>query len=493
MTHYDLAVIGGGPAGATLASLVAMQGHHVLLLEKERFPRHQIGESLLPATVHGICRLLGLTDKLAKAGFQRKSGGTFLWGSSSVPWSFAFSKVTGSPTGYAYQVERSRFDKLLLDNAAELGVQVEEEATVSEISLENDRFETVCYREHRGSTRTVNATFIADAGGHQSPFYRLIGERVFSTFFQNVALYGYFNNGKRLPEPNSGNILCAAFQDGWFWYIPLSPNLTSVGAVVSKNAAEKIREGKEEAFDEYINRCPIIRDYLSRASRITQGQYGALRVRKDYSYCNTSFYDKRLALVGDAACFVDPVLSSGVHLATYSSLLAARSINTCLAGALPEKVAFKEFELRYRREFGMFYRLLTSFYDMHRDDSSYFWEARKILNTTEPADEAFVRLVAGLSERQDQAFSACDQTLRTWFDERNSQARSQSVGRGNQMDLGGFDFDSFVPGLNKEITQIQLQALLGPQRPAERPFEDGGLIPSLDGFHWVRASDHCRP
>lgn len=493
---YDLVVIGGGPGGATLASLVAMQGHRVLLLEKERFPRHQIGESLLPATVHGICRLLGLSEQLAEAGFQKKRGGTFLWGSSSTPWTFAFSKVVGSAIGYAYQVERSRFDKLLLDNAAQLGVEVKEEAAVSEIVLENGRACGVRHSGHNGSTNTIHAKFVADAGGHGSQFHRLMGRRVLSKFFQNVALYGYFSNGKRLPEPNSGNILCAAFTEGWFWYIPLSATLTSVGAVVSRDAAQKIQDGKDRAFYEYVNCCPIICDYLSHASRITDGQYGTFRIRKDYSYCNTRFYKDGLILIGDAACFVDPVFSSGVHLATYSALLAARSVNTCLVDSLSEEMAFREFEQRYRREFANFYRFLSFFYDMNRNEKSYFWAARKILDTPEAPDHAFIRLVSGLSAAEDQALSACDpctERLGSWFDAWKSH--SQAVCEGvdshtteSHTDLTGFDFDNFMPGLSEEITQIQLQAFFGPARPTERPIEKGGLIPSVDGFQWVKAA-----
>src|SRR5262249_25068520 len=154
-------------------------------------------------------------------------------------------------------------------------------------------------------------------------------------------------------------ILCAAFDDGWFWYIPLSPTLTSVGVVVSKSAAEAIKHGRERAFYEFMSRCQIIRDHLCDARRVTEGPYGEFRIRKDYSYCNTRFYRNGLVLIGDAACFVDPVFSSGVHLATYAGLLAARSINTALDSALPHSRCFDEFEMRYRREFGNFYRFLA--------------------------------------------------------------------------------------------------------------------------------------
>ncbi|MEA2540848.1 MAG: FAD-dependent halogenase, partial [Acidobacteriaceae bacterium] len=125
---FDLIVVGGGPAGSTAATLVALQGHRVLLLEKEKFPRYKIGESLLPATVHGICPLLGVSKALKEANFVVKRGGTFRWGKSQTPWTFSFasSAAMAGPTSIAYQVERMKFDQILLNNAREKGVDVRE-------------------------------------------------------------------------------------------------------------------------------------------------------------------------------------------------------------------------------------------------------------------------------------------------------------------------------------------------------------------------------
>ncbi|MBL8176009.1 MAG: tryptophan 7-halogenase [Bryobacterales bacterium] len=396
---YDLIVIGGGPAGSTLATLVAKRGHRVLLIEKELFPRHQIGESLLPSTVHGICTLLGVKEELEAAGFPKKLGGTFRWGKNPEPWTFRFSTAAtlGAEENYAYQVERSRFDQMLLTNAARCGVEVLQGCAAKCVLQEEGRFRGVEFEHPSRGTLRAYSTFVADASGNTSLHSRLAGAREYSQFFQNVALYAYFENGKRLPTPNQGNILCAAFEEGWFWYIPLSATLTSVGAVVAREHAQRLRENPEAAMDHWIGCCPLIRDYLSNARRVDQGQYGKFRIRKDYSYCNTRFWQQGLVLVGDSACFVDPVFSSGVHLATYSAMLAARSINTVLSGALPEEICFREFERRYRREFSNFYQFLVAFYDANQDEESYFWKARTVLRTEERNNEAFVRLVAGVS------------------------------------------------------------------------------------------------
>ena len=500
-SRLDAIIIGGGPGGSTAASLVAMQGHRVLLLERDRFPRYQIGESLLPATVHGICGMLGVTEKLAQSNFPRKRGGTFRWGNSPEPWTFGFAKNPDAPGGFAYQVERAKFDKILLDNCREKGVDVRESHRVEEILFDNGRATGVRFLDDRGEQHFASARFIVDAGGSRSRQYNPhVGERIYSQFFQNIALHGYFENGKRLPSPNEGNILCCTFTDGWFWYIPLSDSLTSVGAVVSRDAAKLLQGGHEKAFAHFIKSCSLISDFLAPAHRITGGMYGELRVRRDYSYCNSRFCAPGLILVGDAACFVDPVFSSGVHLATYAGLLAARSVNTCISGRLSEEACSSEYERRYRREFGNFYQFLTAFYDVHQDPQSYFWTARKILKTPEQDYEAFVRLVAGVSADDEPLFSLpayfhARIGLGEWF----SKNAERSAGTNERPDRGavpppaasaignGFDTARFMQDLTAEITQIQLQGLFGRERPQESPIV-GGLIPSRDGFHWTRAT-----
>lgn len=490
---FDLIVVGGGPAGSTAASFVAMQGHRVLLLEREAFPRHQLGESLLPATVHGICALLGLTEELEKAGFPRKRGGTFRWGNNPKPWTFPFAKNTDVPGGYAYQVERARFDKMLLDNSRRKGVDVREQHAVKEIVFDGERAVGVTFNDASGKESRATARFIVDAGGHRARQYNdHVGERVYSKFFQNIALYTYFEHGKRLPAPNSGNILSCAFKDGWFWYIPLSSTLTSVGAVVSREAAKLMQDGHEQAFNTWVEACPLIAEYLAPAKRVTEGMYGEFRVRKDFSYSTTSFWKPGLVLIGDAACFVDPVFSSGVHLGTYSALLAARSINTCLRGGVAEESCFVEFENRYRREYGNFYQFLSAFYDMHQDLDSYFWAARKILNTEERANEAFVRLIAGVSSKDEPLFSSSDFFqarigLGEWF----QTVIPEHATRGDnvpQFDKEKFDPAHFMKGFTSEIAQIQTQALYGADRGMEMPITAGGLVPSADGFHWSRVT-----
>lgn len=485
-TDFDLVVVGGGPAGSTLATFVAMQGHRVLLLEKERFPRHQIGESLLPATVHGICPLLGISEEIKQANFMRKMGGTFRWGKNSSPWTFNFStssKMVG-PTGFAYQVERSKFDSILLNNARKKGVEVQEQKLVTGIETQGERVRGVRFTDDAGNAHTVSCKYVADSSGNSSRIYEKTGERIYSKFFENVALFGYYSNGKRLPSPNQGNILCAAFDGGWFWYIPLTDELTSVGAVVSREKAGQLRAGRENAMHEFISECPLIREYLKDAQRVTEGPYGKLRVRMDFSYCCTRFWSPGMMLVGDAACFVDPVFSSGVHLATYSGLLAARSVNSCLRGDIDEHTAFNEFELRYRREYGNFYRFLVAFYDMNQDKESYFWSARKVLNSEDKANEAFIRLVAGIGASREPLFENSTDFFDVMGTIGDSFKSASSIP--GEFDQTKLDRD-FMVGFTKEINHIQLQAMTK-RRLTETPFWDKGLVPTADGLHWQTAA-----
>jgi halogenation protein CepH len=477
-----------------------MAGHRVLLLEQETFPRHQIGESLLPATVHGICRLLGVFDEVERQGFPRKNGGTFRWGTNPEPWTFRFSHTPNDPYGYAYQVERSTFDHILLKRARELGVDVREQHDTKSVIVEDGRAVGVVYTDAEGQQHEARARFVADTSGNRSHISRLVGERVYSEFFRNVALFGYFENGRRLPAPNQGNILSAAFSEGWFWYIPLSDSLTSVGAVVSREAADEIRnKGEEAALRGYIERCPIIQEFLTGARRIPEGLYAPLRIRKDYSYSTPRFWMPGMVLAGDAACFIDPVFSSGVHLGTYSALLAARSILSLLGGTagLSEEEVFTEYEDRYRREFGRFYQFLLAFYDVNQDEDSYFWQARKVLQTTERGNAAFVRLVAGLSASDEplfaQEFFDARRGFGDWFaqnvlppEARDEQAAAPSPGSEPASDPD-FDPEQFMLGFNKEIASLQLLALRRGRSLPEKPLRTGGLVPSRDGLRWQRA------
>jgi halogenation protein CepH len=253
--------------------------------------------------------------------------------------------------------------------------------------------------------------------------------------------------------------------------------------------ADKIQGDPEQALMRLVDECPIIKDYLSGATRVTEGQYGSLRVRKDYSYHQTTFWKPGLVLIGDAACFVDPVFSSGVHLATYSALLAARSINSIMAGLVGEDAAFGEFEARYRREYGVFYEFLMSFYDMHVDESSYFWSAKKVTRNTHTELESFVELVAGLTASEFALNDAESAALR--FKTRSAEFADavDELVEDKERSMVPLFRSSVVRQAMQEGAQVQSRALLGDDADADTPIFPGGLVPSADGMYWLTTAE----
>jgi halogenation protein CepH len=386
----DVVVIGGGPAGSVAATLLADAGHRVLVLERERFPRYHIGESLLSATLP-ILDAIGATPAIERHGFLRKPGGTFQWGRQREPWSFWFREDPGGRP-HAFQVVRAEFDQLLLENARAHGADVREEHAVT--AVETGDAPVIHAQDAGGRTLRLTPRFIVDASGQAAIVGRARGLRRFNDFFKNLAIFGYFRDAERLPGELANHILSAAFADGWFWYIPLHDGTMSVGAVVDARRWRDVAgEDPEGTYRGLIARCPAIADRLARATLVSP-----IRIIRDYSYDSTSFGGPGWLLAGDAACFIDPVFSTGVHLACLAGFLGARAVDVTLRGVVPEREALAQYEAAYRAAFERYLRFLYFFYDHNEDPDSYFWTARRILRHA-PVDlssrEAFVRLISG--------------------------------------------------------------------------------------------------
>lgn len=389
MTDYDLIVVGGGPAGATLGTLVALAGHRVLLLEREPFPRYQIGESLLPATVNGICELLGLRRKVDGGGFVLKRGATFSWGNDPGScWTLNFGRapvdrVALDPdTPYAYNVPRPEFDRMLLDNAAEKGVEVRIGCRATTLLREDGRVCGVRCIDPEGRRTESRSRFVANASGQSGLGGSTVGRREYSLFFRKLSVFGYYHNGGRLPRPLDGNVFFETVGDTWLWYIPLSDRLTSVGAVLPAEQSRRVKPDRRLALERYIAGCPRISEFLEDAEPAVEPPFDAIRTRSEFSYCTTRFWEPGHFLVGDAACFVDVLLSSGVHLATYGALLAARSVNAILDPGMDEAHCMNEYEARLRQEYAVFYQGLVGLYDMERDSDTYIAWLRTLLRET---------------------------------------------------------------------------------------------------------------
>ena len=376
--------------------MLASQGTRVLLLERERFPRAHVGESLLPASIP-VLEELGVIPAVEQAGFLPKWGATMVWGRSRQPWSWYFRETNRSHP-HAYQVRREEFDKILLDNSREKGVDVREGRHVSEVVFRDGRAAGVRFRDEGGQERVAEAQLVIDASGQNGLVSRQLGLREWDSFFQNLAVYGYFDSGKRLASPDKNNIFIEACPHGWLWNIPLPGGCSSVGAVVDSAAGQAgiNGAGARNFLLEQVGQAPYMSEML---------RDGTLRddpaVVRDWSYVCRPMVGNGYILAGDAACFVDPLFSSGVHLALMSGVMAAAWVRSALADpgiAGPAGMVYQEL---YLKEYTHFRELARLFYSSNRTADSYFWEARRILEADESLSprNAFIRAVAGQPPR----------------------------------------------------------------------------------------------
>ena len=394
--HTDVVVIGGGPGGSATAALLARHGFDVVLLERERFPREHVGESLLPASMP-ILEDLGVLRQVENAGFPKKWGATMLWGSDPKLWSWYF-RETNRAWPHAYQVWRPTFDKILLDNARACGVRVREECAVTGPIQEGDRVAGVTYRTPDGSTASIRADWTIDASGQSAILGRSLDLRQWDDYFRNMAVYAYFEGASRLPDPDdANNIFIESYQHGWTWNIPLADRTASVGIVVDTELGQRgISEyGVEDYYNSQIRAADRTARMVADARMIA-----APRVIKDWSYTSERMIGDGWILVGDAACFIDPLFSSGVHLAMMSAVMAAAYIRAVSADPSMRQPAARLYQQLYRKEYRHFRELARLFYASNRTVDSYFWEARRIIgDDDDKARRSFIRAVAGQAPR----------------------------------------------------------------------------------------------
>ena len=392
----DVIVIGGGPAGSTAATMLAREGWRVLLFERERFPREHIGESLLPASLP-VLEALGVLSAIEAEGFLKKWGATMVWGNDATPWSWHFRETNRSHP-HAYQVWRPRFDQILLENSAANGVDVRQGHRVLEVELTGLDRMAVRYTDAEGTAGRASCRFVVDASGQTGLIGRALGLRHADEQFQNLAVYGYFEGCERIPAPDENNIFIESYEHGWFWLIPLHNGQMSVGAVVDHRfGSEGIREDGLEAF---LRRQIAAAPNASRMLRAASLVSGPVVIR-DWSYTSDHVAGDGWALAGDAACFIDPLFSTGVHLALSAGVLTAAYATTALKDADLARAAAPVFRDLYYSQYNLFRQLARLFYSTNRTIDSYFWEARRIIGADESLEprSAFIRAVAGQPAR----------------------------------------------------------------------------------------------
>jgi flavin-dependent dehydrogenase len=321
-SEYDVIVIGGGPAGSTVSTLMADRGVRVGLFERERFPRFHIGESLIPET-YWVLQRLGMLEKMQRSHFVKKYSVQFVNATGKLSAPFYFWDNKPHECSQTWQVVRSEFDKMMLDNAREHGVDAHEGVHVLEVIFEGDRAVGVRIKDAAGARVDVRAKVVVDASGQAALLQNRFNLRLWDPVLNKGAIWTYWQGAYRDTGRDEGATMVLQTPDrkGWFWYIPLHDDIVSVGVVAPFDYLFKNRNGHEQTYQEEVERCPAVEQRVSGATRVT-GYF----VTRDYSYRSKQVAGEGWVLVGDAFGFLDPLYSSGVLLALKSGELAANAI-----------------------------------------------------------------------------------------------------------------------------------------------------------------------
>jgi len=346
----DVIVIGGGPAGSTAATLLARNGFSVTLLERERFPRFQIGESLLPYN-NDIFERLGIIGQLEEGDFVKKYGAEFVTGDGSLDYTFRFDQNLPTPYQRAFQVTRAKFDELLMRTAIDAGVDVRQETAVTGVDVSDPRRAVVT----TAAGETIEARFVVDASGHGAILGSRIGRKAAVEQLKSVAVFAHYRNVARAAGRDAGNIIVVVLRDAWFWLIPITAAITSVGLVASTEHFRTCGLRPEELLERTIRETPFVAQRMSGAERVSE-----VRTRKDFSYSMERLVGLNFALVGDSAGFLDPIFSTGVYMAMKAAGVASDAIEAQLRRG--DMRPLRHYERDWQRAMGRYLRFVTNFY-----------------------------------------------------------------------------------------------------------------------------------
>jgi flavin-dependent dehydrogenase len=355
--HCDVLVIGGGPAGATVATLLAQQGRDVVMLEKSQHPRFHIGESLLPANVP-LFDKLGLRGEVERIGMP-KWGVEFVSPQHEHSSFLEFGDAWDKSLPYAWQVRRSELDEILFRHAAAQGARTLENCRVREVDFDAQGA-TVQAQLGNGDERRWRARFVIDASGRDTFLANKMRAKEKNPKHNSSALFGHFRNAQRLPGQLEGNITIFWFAHGWFWFIPLADGTTSIGAVCWPYYLKSRNKPLKDFFADTIALCPKLAERLTDATLVDD----VVHATGNYSYSATHCSGERYLLLGDAFTFIDPVFSSGVFLAMQSAFEGAEVVAACLdrpgAEAAQARRRFEHMMRKGPREFSWFIFRVTN-------------------------------------------------------------------------------------------------------------------------------------
>lgn len=322
---YDVVVVGGGPGGATLATLLQRQGHRCFILEGASFPRYHIGESLIPNTYTVLDRL-GLLPKLRASHFPKKYSVRFVAPSGEESQPFYFTDILPEEQAQTWQVARAEFDDLCLENARESGVEVRMNAPVERVLFEGERAVGVQVRPTQGESYAVAARVIVDASGRAGVVGRQLGLQQAVPGLNKASIWSYYRGGRRLPGIDGGETTVFMLPHrGWFWYIPLPEDVVSVGVVADPDYLFDEGDAFLSVFQREVERCEPLQVRLAPALRIAP-----VRGLRRLAYRHRQLAGNGWVMIGDAAAFLDPIYSSGLYLALASAEMAANCVHDAL-------------------------------------------------------------------------------------------------------------------------------------------------------------------
>ncbi len=326
-SEYETIVIGGGPGGSATACLLGEAGVSTLLVEREQVPRFHVGESLMPET-YWIFRRLGLLEKMKNSSFVKKVSVQFVSHTGRESQPFYFQEHDPRDCSQTWQVERSEFDKMLFDHAAERGVDTFDQTRVLDVLWNEERACGVRLQTADGETREIAARVVVDATGQQALVANRLQLKQDEPALRKAAIWGYYKNAQRDPGLHGGAtvIMHTQGKQSWFWYIPLSEGVTSIGVVADNDYLLRDRGRPEAVFEDELVKCPSLAGRLLNAQLVSP-----FRVAREFSYRTSRQAGAGWVLVGDAAGFIDPIYSSGVYFALKSGELAADAIVEGLA------------------------------------------------------------------------------------------------------------------------------------------------------------------
>ncbi len=381
-TDCDVMVVGGGPAGSTIAALLAARGRRVVLVDKDQHPRFHIGESLLPYNLPLLDRL-GVRAEVEMSSMQ-KHGIEFVSAEHGKSVRYDFANAFDKRFPYSFQVRRSTFDHVLLKNAAAKGAEVIEGCRVTSIALHEAGPAVIEGKDAAGAVRKWTAKFVVDASGRDTLLAAQLGVKAKNPKNNSAAIFAHFTGARRLEGKAEGNISIAWFENGWFWFIPLADGTTSIGAVCPAPFMKNRGTDLTRFFMGLIASCPEMADRLKDAEMV-----GDVTATGNYSYGASQTSGRNFLLVGDACAFIDPVFSTGVYLAMSTAFWGAEAVDECLRAPQRAGRALARYDAATRRALNGF----TWFIYRIREPAmrQLFMAPRNVLRV----EEAVLSLLAG--------------------------------------------------------------------------------------------------